>query len=57
MYSNWRKVLLIEVLVPTISISSSSTGDFLPFSLIYLEEYDALLNALFVVVIVGHPNI
>ena len=42
-----EKVLLIYDLVPIVIIYSSSTGDFFPFPLIFLEEYYALLNELF----------
>ena len=37
-------IILISRLVPIILISSSSTGNSLPCSLIFLEEYGALLN-------------
>ena len=50
-----EKVLLIDDLVPIILISSYSTGVFLPFSLIFMEEYDAMLNDFFAFVDVGHP--
>ena len=42
-----EKVILIAGLVPLILIYSYSTGYFLPCLLIFLEEYDALLNAPF----------
>ena len=45
--SNWCNVLLISGLVPMIIISSSSIGYFLICSLIFLEKFDALLNAIF----------
>ena len=51
-----EKVLLIAFLVPIILISSSSTGDFLKFSVIFLEEYDSMLNEIVVVVIVVVVN-
>ena len=50
-----EKLVLVAGVVPTTIICSSSTGNLLPFSLIFLEDYDALLNDLFVVVGVGHP--
>ena len=51
-----ENVLPIAGFVPIILIYSSSTGDFLPWSLILLEEYDALLNEPFVVaIVVGNP--
>ena len=46
------KLIPIARLSPTILISSTSTGDLLLFSLIFLEEYNALLNELFVVIVV-----
>ena len=46
------KLIPIARLAPTILISSTSTGDLLLFSLIFLEEYNALLNELFVVIVV-----
>ena len=42
-----KKNLLISALVPIIPITSYSTGDFLPWSLIFLEKYDSLLNEMF----------
>ena len=42
-----EKVLLIAGLVPRISICSSSTGIFLPYLVIFLEDHDVLLNANF----------
>ena len=56
-YANCWKFLLIAIEVPLIIISSSWTFDLFPWSLIFLEDYDALLNDLFVVfvVVVGHP--
>ena len=51
-----EKTLLIYGVVPIILISSYSTGDLLPWSLIFLEYYGALLNDMFVVVVlVRHP--
>ena len=49
-------LVLIYGVVPIIIISSSSTGNLLPCSLTFLEDYDALLNDIFVfVLVVGHP--
>ena len=50
-----EKLVLIAGVVPIIIISSSSTGDLLPCSLIFLEEYDAPVNIFVVVVVIGHP--
>ena len=45
-YANWWKKLLITVIVTMIPIYSSSTRDFLPWSIILLEWYDKLLNGI-----------
>ena len=49
-----EKLVLIAGMVPITLISSSSTGDLLPFLLIFLKVYNALLNDVFVVVVVVH---
>ena len=50
-------LVLISVVLQIIIISLSSTGDLLKCSLIFPEEYDAMLNEIFVIVVVsvGHP--
>ena len=50
-----EKLLIIAAVVTIILISSSSTGYLLPCSLLLLGDYDALLNKLFFVFVVGHP--
>ena len=45
--SNCWKILLFSGLMQIISMSSYSTGNFLPCWVIFLEEYDALLNSYF----------
>ena len=50
-----EKIVLIYGILAIILVSSSSIGDLLPCSLIFLEEYYALLNELFFAVVVGHP--
>ena len=44
-----EKLVLIAALVPIIIISLYSTGDLLSCLLIFLEEYDAILNDFFAV--------
>ena len=49
-----KKLVLIAGVVLIILISSYSTGDLLPCSLIFLYDYDALLNEIFIFFVVGH---
>ena len=51
-----EKLVLIAGVVPIILIYSSSTGDLLSCSLIFLEDYDALLYDLFYVAVVDNER-
>ena len=42
--TNYREIVLIDGVVPIILISSYSIGELLSSALIFLEEYDALLD-------------
>ena len=45
------KVLLLSGPIPIIFNSSYSTGDFLLFRVIFVEEYDVLLNPYFLLLL------